>query len=178
MSRAMTLLTGAGLGAGLMYFLDPQKGRRRRALMRDKIVRIGHEMQETTDVVRRDMRNRMQGLACGDLSVLMGGRRALHQPLRGSWSPAGRAILTLLGSGLFLAGLTRRFPTACILGTAGLAMIGEGITNAGINDIVEAPSKVACAASNLTERLAGNRGRRQRIGASDGRAPQIAKSPM
>ena len=30
------LLTGIGLGAALMYFLDPQQGRRRRAIIRDQ----------------------------------------------------------------------------------------------------------------------------------------------
>src|SRR4051812_35769009 len=32
-----------GLGAGLMYFLDPDRGRRRRALVRDQFIHALHE---------------------------------------------------------------------------------------------------------------------------------------
>lgn len=38
MKHRLSLLGGAGLGAGLMYLLDPDGGRRRRALVRDKAV--------------------------------------------------------------------------------------------------------------------------------------------
>ena len=39
MNNAKSLMSGLGLGAGLMYFLDRTAGRRRRALARDKVVR-------------------------------------------------------------------------------------------------------------------------------------------
>jgi hypothetical protein len=145
MSRAVSMLAGLGVGAGLMYFLDPQMGRRRRALVRDKAVSLAHEAQDAADVVRRDVRNRARGLASGDLSVLVGGKQALSNPFRGGWSPTGRALLTGLGAGLFLYGLTRRAPTACVVGTLGCALAAEGLTNVGLRDVTE-------AAGNLTER--------------------------
>ena len=83
MERAISLLAGVGIGAGLMYILDPQLGRRRRALARDKMVRLAHEAEEAAAVVAKDMSNRIQGLKSGDLSVLVGGKRALQNPLRG-----------------------------------------------------------------------------------------------
>src|SRR4051794_31874822 len=119
MDRAMCMLAGAGIGAGLMYLFDPQMGRRRRAIARDKAVSLTHEAQDAACVVGRDMRNRAQGLAAGDLSVLAGGKRALHNPLRGGWSPSARSLMALAGGGLFLFGLTQEAPTACFLGTAG-----------------------------------------------------------
>jgi uncharacterized membrane protein len=87
-------------------------------------------------------RNRLHGLAAGDLSILVGGKNALHgNPLRGAWSPTGRAILGAIGGGLFLSGLTQKAPTACVLGTAGLALMIEAATNAGIEEITHMPSK-------------------------------------
>jgi hypothetical protein len=148
------MLAGVGAGAGLMYLLDPQQGRRRRALVRDQAVRLAHEAQDTAEVVGRDMRNRARGLASGDLSVLAGGKRALRNPLRGSWSPTGRTLMTGLGAGLFLYGLTRSAPTACIAGTIGCALAAEGITNAGLSDIREAAGNLAGRARDVAGRAA------------------------
>lgn len=168
MNRAATFLTGVGLGTGLMYFFDPQTGRRRRALVRDKGIRLAHEAQEAADVIGRDLSNRAQGLAAGDLSVLVGGKRALQNPLRGGWSPTGRAFMGLLGAGLFFYGLSRRAPTGCFLGTAGLGLIAEGLTNAGPRDLARIPRMVA---DNLglgaqTSRTARQERARQPAGAS------------
>src|SRR5947208_8513510 len=98
-----------------MYLLDAQLGRRRRGLVRDKAVRLAHETQDAAEVVATDMRNRARGLASGDLSVLVGGRRASSHPL-GGWSPAGRTLLAALGGGMFLYGLAQRAPLSCVLG--------------------------------------------------------------
>lgn len=145
MDRTMTLLAGMGLGAGLIYLLDPQTGRRRRPLARDQVVHLAHEAHEAADVGARDARNRAQGLASGDFSVLAGGSRALENPLRGGWSPSARALMSLAGGGLFLYGLTRYAPTACVLGTVGLALAAEGVTNAGIDDIAGVSQNVAAS---------------------------------
>ena len=151
MNDTISLLAGLGLGAGLMYAFDPQMGRRRRAQVRDKAVRLAHEARDAAGVVARDAKNRVKGLASGDLSVLAGGRRALHNPLRGSWSPTARALMVGAGFGLFGYGLTRDFPLACILGTVGLALTAEGVTNAGLDDFAEAGRCVADKAKGLAE---------------------------
>jgi hypothetical protein len=148
MKSGLSLLAGLGLGASLMYIFDPRMGRRRRALVRDKAVRLAHKAEEAAEVVGRDFKSRAQGLGAGDLSVLVGGKRALSNPLRGSWSPTGRALLAGAGAGLFLYWLTRSAPTACVLGTVGCALVAEGFTNAGLDDIVG-------AARGLTEKARG-----------------------
>jgi hyperosmotically inducible periplasmic protein len=52
------------LGAVGMYFCDPVLGRRRRALARDKIVRLRKTIKETADVnIIRDFKNRTWGTA-------------------------------------------------------------------------------------------------------------------
>jgi hypothetical protein len=153
MDRAMGILAGAGLGAGLMYFLDPDMGRRRRALARDKLVHVANEVEDGARLIVKDLENRAHGLAAGDLSVLVGGRRALSHPLRGGWSPSARSLMTLLGTGLFLFGLTRKAPEACVAGSVGLALAAEGVSNAGLQDIAGIPRKVACVAQDVASKF-------------------------
>jgi hypothetical protein len=56
------LLVGAGAGAGLMYLLDPDLGNRRRALVRDQLVRARHVTGGAMDTTSRDVRNRARGV--------------------------------------------------------------------------------------------------------------------
>jgi osmotically-inducible protein OsmY len=58
----LTLLYGIGIGATLMYILDPDRGGRRRALIRDKAVRASNKTQEFVGKMSRDLSNRAQGL--------------------------------------------------------------------------------------------------------------------
>lgn len=58
----LTLLYGMGIGAALMYILDPDRGARRRALLRDKCVRASNKTQQYVGKMSRDLGNRAQGL--------------------------------------------------------------------------------------------------------------------
>jgi hypothetical protein len=51
------------LGAGVMYLLDPDRGKRRRALLRDKGVHISRQLNEGLGATVRDLRNRSRGAA-------------------------------------------------------------------------------------------------------------------
>jgi len=55
------LILAAGLGALAMYVFDPQQGRRRVALARDRLVRLAHTGRETGDVGGRDLAHRATG---------------------------------------------------------------------------------------------------------------------
>jgi hypothetical protein len=55
-------VAGAGVGAGLMFLLDPDRGKRRRALLRDRVIHLAHESGDAADVVGRDVPNRVRGL--------------------------------------------------------------------------------------------------------------------
>jgi hypothetical protein len=57
------MLMGIGIGAGLMYFLDPTGGGRRRALVRDQIIHASHYAEEAAQATRRDLTNRATGVA-------------------------------------------------------------------------------------------------------------------
>src|SRR5262245_20884398 len=62
MDRTLTLLGGIGLGAGLAYFLDPQLGRRRRAILRDNGIHWLRQLGDTLETTGRDVSNRAHGL--------------------------------------------------------------------------------------------------------------------
>lgn len=49
-------------GAATMYFLDPQQGRRRRALVRDQLVHARHVARDEATGRAKDLRNRAQGV--------------------------------------------------------------------------------------------------------------------
>jgi hypothetical protein len=62
MNKGLAMVVGAGVGAGLMYFYDPQMGRRRGALTRDRLISLGHHIDDAVDVTGRDLGNRAVSL--------------------------------------------------------------------------------------------------------------------
>ncbi len=62
MSGPTRLIGAVAAGAAAMYLLDPDRGRRRRALARDKIVSATHRLGDASAVTARDLANRTRGL--------------------------------------------------------------------------------------------------------------------
>ena len=62
MREVVALLAGLGAGAVLMYLLDPDRGNRRRALVRDKMVKLNRQTQEAVSGKVKDMGNRAKGM--------------------------------------------------------------------------------------------------------------------
>jgi len=62
MAMFARLLAGAAIGAGIMYLLDPDGGRRRRALVRDQLVSAAHKTTDAVDATSRDVANRARGV--------------------------------------------------------------------------------------------------------------------
>lgn len=63
------LLKGMGLGAGLMYFWDPQRGRRRRAQLLDQMEHAKHCTEDFFDKAQRDLSNRASGVTAEACSM-------------------------------------------------------------------------------------------------------------
>lgn len=63
MRKEHIMAIGLALGAGLMYFLDPERGARRRALVRDKLLHTSHELEDRAVSSVRRARNRAIGIA-------------------------------------------------------------------------------------------------------------------
>jgi hypothetical protein len=58
----ISILAGIGAGAALMYLLDPDRGNRRRALIRDKMVKLNRQTQEAVEGRVTDLSNRAKGM--------------------------------------------------------------------------------------------------------------------
>ena len=69
----LTLLGGVGPGAALMYMLDPDRGKRRRARVRDQLTRAANRVPPAISAAARDLRNRARGLAAQAGSMFSSG---------------------------------------------------------------------------------------------------------
>ena len=85
-------ITGLLAGLGLAFVLDPDRGARRRALIRDKATHTGRRLAEGVEARTRDLRNRAQGAAAEVRSRFESGDvgdEILHERVR---SAIGRAV--------------------------------------------------------------------------------------
>ena len=57
------IATGLAVGALAMFIFDPQQGRRRRAIARDKAMHYGREAGKIVSSTSQDLKNRAYGLA-------------------------------------------------------------------------------------------------------------------
>jgi len=62
MNNKTAIVGAVGLGAALMYFFDPDRGKRRRTLVRDKVEAAGNKVSEYAEKTSRDIQNRAYGV--------------------------------------------------------------------------------------------------------------------
>lgn len=71
-NNTFNLISGMGMGAGLMYFFDPRSGRRRRALVKDRAISTVHRSEDAMDTTSRNLRDRGKGLLAEMKAQIMG----------------------------------------------------------------------------------------------------------
>jgi len=71
MNKGAALVGGVGLGAALMYFFDPDRGKRRRAKVRDTVEATGNKVGCYAGKMSRDIRNRAQGVMAETKSLFV-----------------------------------------------------------------------------------------------------------
>jgi osmotically-inducible protein OsmY len=72
MNALLKVATAFAAGAAAMYLLDPQTGRRRRALVRDRGVGAAHDLQDSVRRTGRDAANRVRGRVAETKSHMAG----------------------------------------------------------------------------------------------------------
>lgn len=65
MRKTLIAIASLAAGAAAMYYLDPEQGRRRRALVREKTGSIAHQARERAASQTRYVADRARGLATG-----------------------------------------------------------------------------------------------------------------
>ena len=75
MRGILTLLGGIGVGALVMYLLDPEGGNRRRAVIRDKAISLNRKTQRAVSGRVQDLSNRAKGVWHETAAVLTGGEQ-------------------------------------------------------------------------------------------------------
>jgi hypothetical protein len=136
MNRVIQLLGGVGIGSGLMYFFDPELGRRRRSLVRDQFVRGSHELQCSLDKSLRDMGRRAQGFAA---------------ELRGTFTGDGASDRVLVERVRSKLGRYVSHPRAIeVYGHDGCIYLGGPILADEVEQLIEAARSVpgVCAVEN------------------------------
>lgn len=139
-TTAAATAAGLALGAGLMFFLDPRSGRRRRALLTDQLNRRGRQSIEFARKTRVDAQNRVRGLAHRSRSALhreSADGEPLPEFLQDNWAPAPRVFAGIVGLGLVAsgglaagrAGSRGGALTTASLGIAGTALLLRAVSN-------------------------------------------------
>ena len=70
MRKEILVAGGVGIGLGLMYVLDPERGKRRRAMLRDRTTHLLRSTRVTLGKKAQDLGNRARGLAAEARTVL------------------------------------------------------------------------------------------------------------
>ena len=147
MSRILFL----GLGAALMFFGDPQAGRRRRTDVANRIDSARRKIEHGRDMIVRDAANRTQGLIAETRSALQSRRNTLLQGPsltdvghglvaswnRKRWSPAQRALAGAFGAGMATYGYFRGGLKGFAMCAFGGALLARATTNEEIATLMK-----------------------------------------
>ena len=69
MRKGIALVGGLGLGAALMYIFDPDRGKGRRAHIRDQVDSAANKVSDAAEKMGRDISNRAQGVFAETKSI-------------------------------------------------------------------------------------------------------------
>lgn len=120
----LDFFVGIGIGAAVMYYLDPDGGARRRALVRDKIVDAVTMAPDAFEMTAHDVGR----WARRTLEQQAG---QVHQPSRGAsaarWTPGSRLVASAIGGALTVLAARRHDALGAAVGLIGSALLARGV---------------------------------------------------
>jgi len=160
MARTANGFIYLGLGAALMYLMDPQLGRKRRNDLANQVESTRRKVRHGTDLVLRDATNRTHGMLVQTRQWLRARRerlerRASNEPsmspgmgpaigaaknavapwMRERWSPAQRALAGMLGAGLATSGYVRGGFGGLVMTMAGIGLVARAGANESLGTL-------------------------------------------
>src|SRR5215831_18648996 len=129
-------IVGSGLGAGLMFLLDPNMGRRRRALIRDKALSMVRLARSGADKTVRDVKNRVYGTVVSAKSGHGIDVRRLSI-LQRNWPPPIRLLMGVTGSLSTAAGAKQGGVVGSVIASIGAGLAAVAITNFSVRDLID-----------------------------------------
>ncbi len=131
MNKFFTILTGIGIGAGMMYYLDPNRGRRRRALVQAQVNRTMLHTGEAINNTVGDLRGRTQDLMDQTRLAVQGQNPNSRIPA------ALQGILAAGGSSLAFYGRSKKNVIGTMLSIAGLGLVAGGVASIPIRRLIQ-----------------------------------------
>ncbi len=134
MNKLVTIMTGIGslgIGAGLMYFMDPNRGRRRRSMLQ---AQVNHSLRQTGEAINSSMdglRSRTQDLMDQTRLAITGQRPDSRIPA------ALQGLLAAGGGSLAFYGRKRKNVIGTVLSLAGLSMVAGGVASIPIRRMIK-----------------------------------------
>ncbi|HUP96607.1 MAG TPA: SRPBCC family protein [Usitatibacter sp.] len=143
----MSRLLFLGLGAAMMFFGDPQAGRKRRTDVRNQLDAAKRRLEHGTDMVVRDATNRAHGLILETRNAIQPADGLNGQPLkqvmanaaaswsRRNWSPSQRALAGAVGASVATIGYFRGGLKGFFYCLAGGALLARATANETLGEI-------------------------------------------
>ena len=153
----MSRLLFLGVGAALMYFTDPQNGRKRRTDVKNQIDSTQRRLLEAKEVVVKDATNRTHGMLLETREWLQDRRnkvqsgeylpRGVSLPvvaqgiaapwMRTHWSPSQRALAGAFGASLAMWGYLRGGLKGFAMCAAGGALVARATGNEDLSTLAK-----------------------------------------
>lgn len=125
-TRGLDVLLGVGIGAVIMYYLDPDGGARRRGTVRESIVHVVTTAPDAFEAAAHDL-----GVWARDTIADARSRHSTDGSPgggAGDWTPAGRLAASTIGGVLTLFAAKRRDALGTAVGLVGSALLARGAT--------------------------------------------------
>jgi uncharacterized membrane protein len=129
-SAIVAAIGSLGIGAGLMYFLDPERGNRRRALVQGQVNRSTRRLGGSLNQAVGNMRGRTQAMMNQTRMAVMGQATNSRIPM------ALRGLLAAGGGSLAYYGRNRKNMLGTAASLAGLTMVAGGVASIPIRRMI------------------------------------------